>query len=224
MKRIFCRFIVLLAMFWLTACSTLDKSRLEKQRTFRITHADSAGQMVSETWTKEKLEALGMKIISNEYFDRAMHWSESRFSAINFSLLLKRFTLKSGQDAVLLNCFDDYQGILSLDDIYRYDLRLATKITLTPKHFKPDWLHPLLILVPDGKRPPFQERFMTANMQQSNGKVDGGIANRSVPRDALLATDYGSFIRGDWFICSSQRLLRAFRKNCRKFVGSSRGS
>ena len=79
--------------------------------------------MVSETWTKEKLEALGMKIISNEYFDRAMHWSESRFSAINFSLLLKRFTLKSGQDAVLLNCFDDYQGILSLDDIYRYDLR-----------------------------------------------------------------------------------------------------
>jgi len=166
MKCIFCRFIILLTIFWLTACSTLDKPRLEKQRTFRITYADSAGQMISETWTKEKLEALGIKTISNEYFDRAMHWSESRFSAISFSLLLKRFTLKRGQDAVLLNCFDDYQGILSLDDIYRYDLRLATKITLTPKKFKPDWLHPLLILVPDGKRPPFQERFMTANIRE----------------------------------------------------------
>ena len=153
-------------MFYLTACSANDKLRMGKQRTFIITHSDSAGKMISETWTKEKLEDLGMKTIPNEYFDRAMHWSESRFSAINFSLLLKRFTLKRGQDAVLLNCFDDYQGILSLDDIYRYDLRLATKITLTPKKFKPDWLHPLLLLVPDGKRPPFQERFMTANIRE----------------------------------------------------------
>jgi cytochrome c2 len=153
-------------MFWLTACSTLDKPRIEKQRTFSITHANSASQMVSESWTKEKLEALGMEAISNEYFDRAMHWSGSRFSAINFPQLLNLFTLKRGEDAVLLNCFDDYQGILSFDDIYRYDLRLATKIMLTPKNSKPDWLNPLLILVPDGNRPPFQERFMTANIRE----------------------------------------------------------
>jgi cytochrome c2 len=32
--------------------------------------------------------------------------------------------------------------------------------------FKPDWLNPLLILVPDGKHPPFQERFLTANIRE----------------------------------------------------------
>ena len=155
-----------MAMFYLTACSANDKLRMGKQRTFIITHSDSAGKMISETWTKEKLEDLGMQVISNEYFDRAMHWNESRFSVINFSHLLKRFILKHGEDAVLLNCFDDYQGILSLADIYRYDLRLATNITLTLENSKPSWLNPLLILVPDGKRPPFQERFMTANIRE----------------------------------------------------------
>ena len=67
---------------------------------------------------------------------------------------------------MLLNCFDDYQGILSLNDIRRYDLRLATKIKLAFGSFKPDWLNPLLILVPDGKHPPFQERFLTANIRE----------------------------------------------------------
>ena len=142
-------------------CSSLDQ-----QRILTITYADSAGQMVSETWTKEKLETLGVQTISSEYFDRAMHWSESRFSSINFANLIKRFRFKRGEDAVLLNCFDDYQGVLSLEDIYRYDLRLATKITLMLGSSKPDWLNPLLILVPDGKRAPFQERFMTANIRE----------------------------------------------------------
>lgn len=122
--------------------------------------------MVSEIWTGAKLEALGTQEISSEYFDRALHSNGSRFSATAFSRLLAEFALKRGEDAVLLNCFDDYQGILSLDDVYRYDLRLATRIKLSFWSSKPDWLNPLLILVPDGKRPPFQERFMTANIRE----------------------------------------------------------
>jgi hypothetical protein len=166
MRHIFCGFLVLLTLSWISSCSAPEKKRVGQQRIFRVTHADSSGRMVSEIWTVAKLEALGMQEISSEYFDRAMHWSESRFSAINFSHLVKRFALKRGEDAVLLNCFDDYQGILSLDDVYRYDLRLATKIILAFGSSKPDWLRPLLILVPDGKLPPFQERFMTANIRE----------------------------------------------------------
>lgn len=86
--------------------------------------------------------------------------------AISFSRLLQEFKLKRGEDAVLLNCFDDYQGILSLNDIHRYDLRLATRIKLSSWNSKPDWLNPLLVLVPDGKHPPFQERFLTANIRE----------------------------------------------------------
>ncbi len=166
MKQIFCGFLALLTGIWISACSAPEKSELGEQRNFRITHADSAGRMVSETWTVPKLESLGSREISSEYFDRAMHTSDSWFNAISLSNLVKEFALKRSEDAVLLNCFDDYQGILSLNDIYRYDLRLATKIGLTSTSSRPDWLNPLLILVPDGKRPPFQGRFMTANIRE----------------------------------------------------------
>jgi hypothetical protein len=166
MKQIFCGFMTLLLAFGISACSAPEKAEVGGQRIFRITLADSAGRMFSEIWTAPKLESLGMREISSEYFDRAMHMSDSRFSAIAFSRLLTEFTLKRGEDAVLLNCFDDYQGILSLDDIYKYDLRLATKIKLASGSSKPDWLNPLLILVPKGQRPPFQERFMTANIRE----------------------------------------------------------
>ncbi len=158
--------MALLTGIWIPACSTPEKLELGEQRIFRITHADSAGRMVSEIWTVPKLESLGSREISSEYFDRVMHMSDSRFLATSFSRLVKGFALKHGEDAALLNCFDDYQGILSLDDVYRYDLRLVTRIKLTSSSSRPDWLNPLLILVPDGKRPPFQERFMTANIRE----------------------------------------------------------
>jgi len=161
--------MTLLLAFGISACSAPKKSGVGEQRIFRITHADSAGRMFSDIWTApklESLESLGVREISSEYFDRAMHMSDSRFSTVAFSRLLTEFTLKRGEDAVLLNCFDDYQGILSLDDVYKYDLRLATKIKLASGNAKPDWLNPLLILVPDGKQPPFQERFMTANIRE----------------------------------------------------------
>jgi hypothetical protein len=162
MKQIFC----MVAIFWVSACSVPEKPKIGEQRIYRVTHADSTGRMVSEIWTAPKLESLNAHEISSEYFDRAMHMSDSRFSAISFSRLVKDFSLKRGEDAVLLNCFDDYQGILSLDDVYRYDLHLATKIKLASGSPKPGWLNPLLILVPDGKQAPFQERFMTANIRE----------------------------------------------------------
>ena len=169
MKQIIYQFLVILVGIWVSGCSIPEKVEVGEQRVFRITHADSSGRMFSEIWTGHKLEffdSLGAREISSKYFDRAMHMQGTRFMAISFSRLLKEYQLKRGEDAVLLNCFDDYQGILSLNDIHRYDLRLATKIKLAFLSFKPDWLNPLLILVPDGKHPPFQERFLTANIRE----------------------------------------------------------
>ena len=169
MKQIFYGFLTLLTGVWISACSTAEKPDAGEQRVFRITHADSSGRMLSEIWTGHKLESLDslqVRGISSEYFDKAMHTQDSRFMAVSFSRLLQEFKLKRGEDAVLLNCFDDYQGILSLNDIHRYDLRLATRIKLSSWNSKPDWLNPLLVLVPDGKHPPFQERFLTANIRE----------------------------------------------------------
>ena len=164
MKQIFC--MALLVIIWFSGCSTPERTGVRKHRIYKFTHADFLGRMFSETWTAPKLESLGMREITSEYFDRVIHIEDSRFSTISFSRLLTEFSLKQGEDAVLLNCFDDYQGILSLNDIHRYDIQLATRIKLAPESTKPDWLNPLLIIVPDGQRPPFQERFMTANIRE----------------------------------------------------------
>jgi hypothetical protein len=166
MKQIIYRVLVLFAGVWISACSAPEKVAVGDQRVFRISHADSSGRMFSEIWTGPRLESLGMQEIPSEYFDRAMHVSDSRFSAVPFSRLLEQFPLKRGEDAVLLNCFDDYQGMISLTDISKYDLQLATKIKLTFGSSKPDWLNPLLILVPNEKQPPVQERFLTANIRE----------------------------------------------------------
>ena len=195
--------MTLLVVFGFSACSAPKKKEVAdvgQQRIFRVTHADSAGRMFSEIWTAPKLESLEMREISSEYFDRAMHMSDSRFSAISFSKLLKEFALKRGEDAVLLNCFDDYQGILSLDDVYRYDLRLATKIKLESGSSKPDWLNPLLILVPDGQQPPFQERFMTANIRELKFV---GLNDYYAPLEKIAGTSP-----------KAQEGLEVFKNNC----------
>jgi hypothetical protein len=166
MKESVYGFMALFVGLWISACSAPEKVDVGAQRLFRITQADFSGRMYSELWTRPRLESLGMLEISSKYFDRAMHSSDSRFSTITFSRLLEEFPLKRGEDAVLLNCFDDYQGIISIDDIHRYDLRLATDIKLPFMSKKPDWLNPLLLVVPDGKNPPFQERFLTANIRE----------------------------------------------------------
>jgi hypothetical protein len=217
MKQIFYGFLTLLTGLWISACSTAEKPDVGEQRVFRITHADSSGRMLSEIWTGHKLESLDslqVRGISSEYFDKAMHTQDSRFMAISFSRLLQEFKLKRGEDAVLLNCFDDYQGILSLNDIHRYDLRLATRIKLAALSSKPDWLNPLLVLVPDGKHPPFQERFLTANIREL--------------KFVRLNDYYAPLKKNTESSSKSQEGLEVFKNNCLfchslKGVGGNKG-
>lgn len=166
MKQIIWWFLVMFIGIGIPCCSAIEKIAVGEQRVFLITHADFTGRMFSEIWTTRRFESIGLQEISSNYFDRAMHTNDSKFLTVSFSRLLEKFLLKRKEDAVLLNCFDDYQGILSLSDILQYDLRLAIKIKLSFLSKKPDWLNPLLIIVPDGKYPPFQERFMTANIRE----------------------------------------------------------
>lgn len=124
----------------------------------------SAG--AKRSFTREELEALGVQTVASSYFDRAMNYRGSRLRTISLSRLAEKMSPGGEADALLLDCFDDYQGIVSLEDVKRYDLRLATEIEVLPEFKKPGWLNPLLIVVPDGSRAPYQERFMTANIRE----------------------------------------------------------
>ena len=114
----------------------------------------------------QQLESLGSQRIASSYFDRAMDYQGSRFTAISFAGLLDRFDPDRLSDAVLLNCVDDYQGILPVQEIRRYELVLATRIEVADTLKLPSWLNPLLVLVPEGVSAPFQEKFMTANIRE----------------------------------------------------------
>ncbi len=115
--------------------------------------------------TRDMLDGLEVRSLSSFYFDRAMNYKNSRFNAVSFSQVVDRYDPDGTSDAVILDCLDDYQGIVSVDDIRNHDLQLATEIHLALGSKKPSWLNPLLVLVPDGSRAPFQERFMTANIR-----------------------------------------------------------
>ncbi len=119
-----------------------------------------------ESWTLEQLKSLGTETLPSAYFDKALGYAGSEFEAIPMAELVRRFDPDGQSDAVLLNCFDDYQGIISIADIKNYDLRLATKLNFHPEVKPPGWLNPLLVIVPDGSPAPFQERFLTANIRE----------------------------------------------------------
>jgi hypothetical protein len=159
-----------MAIFLLISASCAGKQEQAKKigskSVYRITLSDSFGKVSSKLWTLEKIEALGTRRMSSSYFDRALKYSGTEFEAVSLLKLISQFQLKNGEDAILLNCFDDYQGILPISDIIRYDLHLATKIKVGFVSSKPDWLNPLLVVVPDGKNPPFEERFVTANIRE----------------------------------------------------------
>ena len=70
----------------------------------------------------------GKKWISSAYFDRGLKYKDSRLEVISLSGLLKRYNPDKSLDAILLNCADDYQGIISINDIKKYDLQIALKI------------------------------------------------------------------------------------------------
>jgi hypothetical protein len=120
---------------------------------------------VPSKWTLNQLEArAGSKEMASRFFDKALGYEGSKFQVISFAGLIDLFDPEGLSDAVLLNCFDDYQGILSIADIRRFDIQLATRIKVGPEYKKPDWLNPLLVIVPDNKKAPFQERYLTANI------------------------------------------------------------
>ena len=168
MKQMFCGLLGLLLICEFSACASKQEKvvDLDSERIYRITVSDRFGRTSSELWTTAKLEKLGVKTISSSYFDRAMKYDDAEFKVVPLLKLISQFELKSGEDAILLNCFDDYQGILPISDALKYDLQLATKIELGFGLSKPSWLNPLLVVVPNGKEPKFEERFLTANIRE----------------------------------------------------------
>lgn len=166
MKQIYCG---LLGIFLLLDACAPQQGKLEEsgsQRVYRITQSDPFGKISSEIWTVSRFQTFGIKKMSSSYFDRAMKYRETEFEAVSLLKIISQFNLKKGEDAVLLNCFDDYQGVLPISDILRYDLYLATKIKVRQGSSKPGWLNPLLVIVPDAKQPLFEERFLTANIRE----------------------------------------------------------
>ena len=140
--------------------------KIDSQNVYRITLSDQFGRVSSEFWTNKKLESLGARKMPSSYFDKAMKYSGTKFKGVSLSKIISQFKFKNYEDAILLNCFDDYQGFLAISEILKYDLHLATRVELESSSFKPGWLNPLLIVVPDGKTPPFEERFLTGNVRE----------------------------------------------------------
>lgn len=136
--------------------------------------------------TRDMLKELDVRPMSSFYFDQAMGYRNSRFLTVAFSDLLDRYDPEGGSDAVLLECLDDYQGVLSVADIRAYDLRLATEIHLSLGANRPGWLNALLVIVPDGSRAPLQERFMTANIRSLRFVK---LVEYYAPLDGVAGTD-----------------------------------
>ena len=167
MRQIFCGFMTIFLLISASCAGKQEKVKeIGPKSVYRITLSDSFSKVSSKLWTLAKIKALGTRRMPSSYFDRAMKYNGTEFEAISLLKLIDQFQLKNGEDAILLNCFDDYQGLLSFSDIHRYDLHLATKIKVSLSSSKPDWLNPLLVIVPDGENPPFKERFLTANIRE----------------------------------------------------------
>lgn len=145
-------------------------------------------------------DELGREWIASSYFDRGMKYKNSRLEVVSLSRLLDKYGAGEGVDAILLNCVDDYQGIVSVDDVRRYDLQLAVKIELAQGADRPDWLEPLLIVVPDNMSPPFLERFMTANINEI--------------RFVRLTDYYAPLDRAALRGTSAEQGLKVFKDNC----------
>lgn len=154
------------------------------------------------------LEHLRSEWVASAYFDRGMHYEGSQFRAVALLELVQRFHPEERWDAVLLNCHDDYQGIISIDDILKYDLRLALEMKLALDAQRPDWLNPMILIIPDSKEAPRQERFMTANIRELRFVQ---LSEYYAPLDAVALKSMHAH-RGE----------QAFKDNC-LFCHSSKG-
>jgi len=70
---------------------------------------------------------LEKKWISSTYFDQGLKYESSRMKVVSLSELLKVYSPDENVDAILLNCADGYQGIISINDVKNYDLQLASQ-------------------------------------------------------------------------------------------------
>jgi hypothetical protein len=111
-------------------------------------------------------DSLERKWISSDYFDRGFNYENTRLQVISLYDVLKKKNTDKSLDAIILNCADDYQGVISINDIKKYDLQIALKIKLSQGADRPEWLQPLIIVVPNHASPPFSERFYTANINE----------------------------------------------------------
>ena len=154
-----CFFSLLMILFILVSCNsqTIKYVSIKSQKTTAPPAIFLNGSIIN---------SLNKKWIFSFYFDRSMKYENSLFEVVSLSSLLSKYNLNEDVNAILLLCADDYQGVISFDDIKRYDLQLAIRMNLSKDQTKPDWLQPLLIVVPNNVKPPLLERFLTANIKE----------------------------------------------------------
>lgn len=118
----------------------------------------------SPVWGQDQVRVHPTRWIPSAYFDDGMKYSGSRFEVVSLTRLLESMHPKDA-DALVLDCYDDYEGLLTVSDIRQYDLQLAVGMKLAAGADRPDWLKPMVVIVPDGVIAPKVERFMTANIR-----------------------------------------------------------
>ncbi len=156
-KTLFSLMLILLVFIFSCANGTILTIPLKKQ---------SSEAVVRITLKDPIFGSLEKKWISSGYFDRGMSYKNSRLEVVSLLDLINSHDFNAGLDAILLNCADDYQGIISIDDAQKYDLQIALKIELAQGSVRPSWLQPLVIVVPNHSKPPLLERFFTANINE----------------------------------------------------------
>ena len=192
-RKIILSLSLLLVVFFLPSCesfSVLNGTLLRQagKGSKSVTSRDSVFDLLEKKW------------ISSTYFDQGLKYESSRMKVVSLSELLKVYSPDENVDAILLNCADGYQGIISINDVKNYDLQLALIIELPQGTARPYWLQPLLIVVPNHAKPPFSERFFTANITEL--------------RFVRLVDYYSSLYSLDLRNAYAQFGLELFKDNC----------
>ena len=192
-RKIILSLLLLLVVFFLPSCESfpvLNDTLLRQagKGSKSVTSRDSVFDLLEKKW------------ISSTYFDQGLKYESSRMKVVSLSELLKVYSPDENVDAILLNCADGYQGIISINDVKNYDLQLALIIELPQGTARPYWLQPLLIVVPNHAKPPFSERFFTANITEL--------------RFVRLVDYYSSLYSLDLRKAYAQFGLELFKDNC----------
>ena len=192
-RKIILSLSLLLVVFFLPSCESfpvLNDTLLRQagKGSKSVTSRDSVFDLLEKKW------------ISSTYFDQGLKYESSRMKVVSLSDLLKVYSPNEYVDAILLNCADGYQGIISINDVKNYDLQLALIIELPQGTARPYWLQPLLIVVPNHAKPPFSERFFTANITEL--------------RFVRLVDYYSSLYSLDLRNAYAQFGLELFKDNC----------